>query len=260
MLQITISKRAALIIALALLLVIPGVAVADHIFTDVGHADTHTPGIEWVADAGVTAGCGDGTAYCPNDNVTRAQMGTFMCRLSGNCGVAPSVNAATAADSDLLDGIDSTGFLGSTAKAADADKVDGYDANSMIRFAGDSVDSDVIKVHGGTAASVTMTAPGPGYLIISASSNLFNFGGTDLFTCRILVNGSEILASGRDIELSITNEQNCSTDAHYEVYAAGDYTVDFDYSGVNPGTIVGRTVLNVLFVPFGPTGNIPTMP
>ena len=35
MLQITISKRAALIIAIALLLVIPGIAGATHIFTDV---------------------------------------------------------------------------------------------------------------------------------------------------------------------------------------------------------------------------------
>lgn len=104
MLQITISKRAAIIIALALVLVIPGVAGATHYFADVEDGSTHAPGIEWVADAGVTAGCGDGTNYCPDDNVTRAQMGTFMCRLSGNCGVDPSVNATQ------LDGLDSSNF------------------------------------------------------------------------------------------------------------------------------------------------------
>ena len=65
MLQITISKRAALIIAIALLLVIPGIAGATHIFTDVTDGSTHAPGITWVADAGVTSGCGDGSMYCP---------------------------------------------------------------------------------------------------------------------------------------------------------------------------------------------------
>ena len=96
MLQITISKRVALIIVLALILVIPGVAVATHVFLDVGDGDTHAEGIEWVADAGVSVGCGDGTNYCPDDDVSRAQMGTFMYRLSGNDPATdPSVNAAT---------------------------------------------------------------------------------------------------------------------------------------------------------------------
>ena len=96
MLQITISKRAAVIIVLALVLVIPGVAGATHVFLDVGDGDTHAEGIEWVADAGVSVGCGDGTNYCPDDDVSRAQMGTFMYRLSGNDPATdPSVNAAT---------------------------------------------------------------------------------------------------------------------------------------------------------------------
>lgn len=99
--QITISKRSALIIAVAMLLVIPGVASATHIFTDVADGSTHAPGIEWVANAGVTAGCGDGSTYCPNDAVNRAQMATFMYRLSGNApGIDPSVAAATAETAD----------------------------------------------------------------------------------------------------------------------------------------------------------------
>jgi len=106
MFQITISKRAAVIIAIALVLLIPGVAGATHIFSDVSDSNVHAPGIEWVAGVGVTAGCGDGSTYCPGDPVTRAQMGTFMHRLSGNAsGIAPSVNAGQ------LDGLDSTDFL-----------------------------------------------------------------------------------------------------------------------------------------------------
>ena len=104
-LQITISKRAAVVIALALILVIPGVAGATHVFLDVGDGDTHAEGIEWMADAGVSVGCGDGTNYCPDDDVSRAQMGTFMYRLSGNDPATdPSVNAAT------LEGYGATGL------------------------------------------------------------------------------------------------------------------------------------------------------
>ena len=41
MLQITISKRAALMIGVALILVIPGIAGATHVFSDV--TDGHQP-------------------------------------------------------------------------------------------------------------------------------------------------------------------------------------------------------------------------
>jgi hypothetical protein len=47
-----------------------------------------------MADSGVTVGCGD-DRFCPSDPVTRAQMATFMHRLSGTApDTGPSVNAA----------------------------------------------------------------------------------------------------------------------------------------------------------------------
>ena len=104
MLHITISKRAALIIAVALLLIVPGVALATHSFNDVVHSHPHAAGINFMADSGVSVGCGNGN-YCPSDHVTRAQMGTFMHRLSGTSATPPSVNATE------LDGLDSTAFL-----------------------------------------------------------------------------------------------------------------------------------------------------
>jgi hypothetical protein len=71
-------------------------ALAANRFGDVSSGHTHAAGIGWVADAGITLGCGDGSDYCPNDEVSRDQMATFMHRLSGNApGTAPSVNAAT---------------------------------------------------------------------------------------------------------------------------------------------------------------------
>jgi hypothetical protein len=72
-----------------------GTAVALDTFSDVPPGSTHEAGIEWLVGAGITSGCAEGR-YCPNDAVTRAQMGTFMHRLSGNAeGVQPSVDALT---------------------------------------------------------------------------------------------------------------------------------------------------------------------
>jgi multidrug efflux pump subunit AcrA (membrane-fusion protein) len=88
----------------ALLLMLAGVvallaagavgAMAANGFSDVSDDSVHATGIGWMVHAKVTAGCG-GDRFCPTDGVTRAQMGTFMHRLSGNApGIPPSVNAA----------------------------------------------------------------------------------------------------------------------------------------------------------------------
>jgi hypothetical protein len=71
-----------------------GIAHAAFGFDDVNEGDTHAAGIEWLVTNGVTTGC-DADSYCPNGSVTRAQMASFMYRLSGNSAVAPSVNAKT---------------------------------------------------------------------------------------------------------------------------------------------------------------------
>jgi hypothetical protein len=95
----TAMRALGLVVTLTVIAFWTGTAVATHRFGDVPDTHTHAAGIGWVADAGITTGCGDGSDYCPDDPVTRAQMGAFMHRLSGNApGVAPSVNAA------LLDG------------------------------------------------------------------------------------------------------------------------------------------------------------
>ena len=231
--QITISKRAAVFIVLALILVIPGVAGATHVFLDVGDGGTHAEGIEWVADAGVSLGCGDGTNYCPDDSVSRAQMGTFMCRLAGSCSTAPSVNA---------------------------DEVDGYHANELVRFAGAHEDNDALVGVSGGAATVDITAPRGGYLVISASSDVYNNVTVDGIRCVIEVNESEIDSSTRSIEVSDADnngEENCSTDAYYTTVLGGDFTVDFAFGGVHASTVVDETVLNVIYIPFGGEGNAP---
>lgn len=80
-------------IATGALLSVPAAAIATHVFTDVPDGYSHAPGIHYVADTGITLGCSS-DEYCPSDPLTRAQMGTFLFRASGNDpATPPSVNA-----------------------------------------------------------------------------------------------------------------------------------------------------------------------
>ena len=54
--------------------------IADSRFSDVAATSFHAHFIERMADLGVTAGCGDGTGFCPDGTVTRAQMAVFLTR------------------------------------------------------------------------------------------------------------------------------------------------------------------------------------
>ena len=51
---------------------------ATGVFSDVPSSDPFAPWIEELHRRGVVAGCGDGTAFCPNDPVLRQQMAVFL--------------------------------------------------------------------------------------------------------------------------------------------------------------------------------------
>jgi hypothetical protein len=90
-----IRHRAILLLLTVALLNLPAIAVALHLFRDVPHGSTHAAGIHYLAEAGIASGCTP-TTYCPNDDLTRAQMGSFLYRASGNApGITPNTNAAT---------------------------------------------------------------------------------------------------------------------------------------------------------------------
>ena len=55
-------------------------AVSASRFGDVDPAGFHAPFIERMAQLGVTSGCGDGSDFCPDRSVTRAQMAVFLSR------------------------------------------------------------------------------------------------------------------------------------------------------------------------------------
>lgn len=49
-------------------------------FNDVDITGFHAPYIERMVQLGVTQGCGNGSGYCPDDPVTRAEMAAFLSR------------------------------------------------------------------------------------------------------------------------------------------------------------------------------------
>lgn len=109
-------RRLVTILAAVAVLSLPIAAFATHVFDDVDDDSVHAPGIEYVDATGITAGC-DANNYCPNDELTRAQMATFLLRSSGNDpATPPSVNAASIAQITQVS--DSNAVAGSAVNTA----------------------------------------------------------------------------------------------------------------------------------------------
>lgn len=87
------------------LIVAPLAAYASHSFTDVPDTQTFHDDIAWMEASGVTKGCNppDNTQYCPNEDVTRAQMAAFMHRFSEYLG-AEDGTPTLADDAAMLGG------------------------------------------------------------------------------------------------------------------------------------------------------------
>ncbi len=84
------------VLLLALLLaVVPAALGASDRFSDVPTDAFYHDDATDIANAGITEGCGDGTIFCPGDNVTRGEMASFLARLGGLGDNPPVVNAAT---------------------------------------------------------------------------------------------------------------------------------------------------------------------
>lgn len=69
------------VLALVVGLLVRVGAWASDRFNDVPDSNIFHDDIDWLADAGVTLGCGGGD-FCPKDSVTREQMAAFMHRYS----------------------------------------------------------------------------------------------------------------------------------------------------------------------------------
>lgn len=134
----------ALLAAVALATASAGTAVAGHAaFSDA--AGTHEAGIHWLADSGVTGGCGGGR-FCTEDPVKRGQMATFLHRLSGKGSIPPVVNA------DKVDGLDAEQLRGQQGPVGPTGPQGPAGADAKHRFA--VVNSDGTLARGSAGTSV----------------------------------------------------------------------------------------------------------
>jgi hypothetical protein len=149
------------------------------------------------------------------------------------------------------------GQVPSAASATNANTVGGLGPNAVVRSAFAEHGIDTLVGVNGTALTTTITAPGAGFLLINAGSDVFG-GAADTYNCFIEVNGAQSTPSLRTSAFGAApqNEDNCTTETTLQV-AAGSHTVDFEYAGVAATTTVDESSLQVLYVPFGATGTQP---
>ncbi len=218
--KVTISTRTALVLLVLAVLAIPATAYATHVFADVSDSNVHAEGIEFMKDSGVSIGCQDGTVYCPDDFVTRAQMGTFMYRLSGNDPATdPSVHAAAALDQFDIAGGDS-----------------------------EITTSSVLVDLPGTSATVSIPEGRTGTVLATFSGESACSGGGAGAWCRIriLVNGTEAFPAGASSDFAFdSSDGGTETPGSWESHAiqraveglpAGDYDVTVQWGGVGGPT------------------------
>ena len=95
-------------------------AVTQSRFDDVDPASYHAPFIERMAELSVTRGCGDSSRFCPDRNVTRAEMAAFLSR---------AFNLLDAANPGFDDVPDGAWYASDVAKLAASGITVGCEAN-----------------------------------------------------------------------------------------------------------------------------------
>ncbi len=73
-------------------------------FEDVFYYDSFCTDAVWAKNANITKGCADGSIFCPNDPVTRAQMVLFLRRMAEATYASAILTESAAAPSGDLDG------------------------------------------------------------------------------------------------------------------------------------------------------------
>ena len=204
-LEINVKRRHiyALVAAVALIVtILPVASWASHQFNDVPDSNIFHDDIAWLADAGVTLGCNPpaNDEFCPSDTVLRETMAAFLRRLAENQVVdaKTAITAEDADDADMLDGKDSTAFLGKTEEAADSALLEGMTTAEIVPAMwaqndggafGESV-ADTVEVN-----SISMTVPSNGHLTISGF--IFINPSTDgSFSLNALLDGTIVGPSG----------------------------------------------------------------
>jgi hypothetical protein len=270
-------------IALATLFValIPLATLAANPFNDLT-GGVHDANIDAIYNAGITRGCDPDVSYCPTGLVTREEMASFLARTAGLGGNPPVVNARTAVDASTaltaataqnalaLGGQPASAYQLAgqpIANAANAGTVGGFAPSGLVRAAqgtsAGSVDIPYTNYNFYTLASVVLTAPGPGYVLVTGAASFGVYAGNSWtqpgFRLRDTTSGD----ASRE-QLTLIGNSGFG----YPAYTSGATSTIFAVTASGPRTFVlearhytgGANIygyngeVSALFVPFGPSG------
>jgi hypothetical protein len=221
-------RRTALMFVLAglvgALVAVPIAVYASHQFTDVPSTNPFHADIDWLANTGVTKGCG-GSNYCPKDNVTREQMAAFMHRLGTN-------------------------------QVVDAGKLEGYTAADIGPRAVFNL-RDPLGYKGleefGFGEVINVPAAG-GVLLFSGGVDAVNFGSDDVISCEFWFDGVPVKGTKRlsrvDGANGVNTEENCQTSGALSGVTAGAYGVVLRIESATGDTEFRNLSFWALWVPF----------
>jgi hypothetical protein len=149
----------------------------------------------------------------------------------------------------VVSGVLAVGPAIAAVRTINATKLNGYKANQLIRVAESHINNNAVvgPATNAVARSVTIYAPKNGYLVMTASSDVY--GSPDTDTCELRLDGTITLSAS-------DTESNCGTDSAWPV-AKGTHTVDFVATNPAAGVIYDETTLEVMFVPFDAYGSVP---
>jgi len=226
------ALAAAILVAL-----VPLALLAAGPFTDLDPNSPHNGNIAAIQAAGITKGCDppDFTQYCPKDNVTREEMASFLARTAGLGGNPPVANAAT---------------------------LQGYAASGLTRVGVGLQQADPISTTGTnlkTVAEVTLTTPGPGYVLLNGVIEVILTAGGPGLQHTQLVDVTENHVSPDFSSHTQGPRVEQSPTYLFPVTTAGPHTYRLQFrAGKDADTLYAfNGVITALYVPFGPTGNTP---
>lgn len=276
-----------LIVALALF---PLAVGAANPFTDLNPGSPHNGNIDLIYNAGVTTGCVPNQQYCPNGNVTREEMASFLARLGGLGANVPVVNAKTAQTAQnalSLGGVTSSQYLlktdqvdyavnASTASTAQsAASLQGFPANGLVRTnLASGAAFNALSITPQTLATTGVAVPGPGFVLVQGQGTFYvnTVAANALASVRLRDVQGNVASSPLYSVIGTTAgaafEQAMSPVWEFQVTSAGDRSFVIE-ALIDPSSSGGVSVADVglvaLYVPFGPggvqaAGAIPALP
>lgn len=183
------TKRRKLQLALAIVAVgvlLPATALANHVFSDVPDGRFYTNAVEWAFDNGITTGKTP-TTFEPDSPVTRGENVTFAKRYDDNV-VQPALDAlgndVNSNSSDINANSSDISKNASDIAALEAEVA--LLVNGVAAFAGGDAIVGVDDVAGAVVQSVSLMPPADGIVVVNSSAAGFNTsGGLNLVRCSI---------------------------------------------------------------------------